>query len=134
MQLTHDPVVSITVLRLVQAAVLICLTPQALPSQTPPRQVITHEGPLVLKGTQVYTIENATFIQHGPIEVYDQAQLIIRDSTVEFQQGYHEEFQWRFQGSAQLIVQRSTVNSPFRHTTSFAASSRASIESSDSRV
>lgn len=130
MQLTHDSLALTTVLRLVQTAVLICLMPQASASQTPPRQVVTHEGPLVLKGSQVYTIENATFIQHGPIDVYDQAQLIIRDSTVEFRQSYHEELQWRFHGSAQLIVERSTVNSPYMHTTAFWGSARARVDNS----
>jgi len=130
MQPPRPPVWFASPLRLVSAAVLICLTPHASPPQTPPRQVITHEGPLILRGNQVYAIENATFIQHGPIEVYDQAQLIIRDSTVEFQQAYHEEFQWRFRDSAQLIVERGTVNSPYRHTTSFSGGSRARIDTS----
>jgi uncharacterized protein (TIGR03437 family) len=130
MQLTHGPVAFTALLRLVPAALLICLTPQASPSQTPPPQVITHEGPLVLKGSQVYTIENVTFIQHGPIEVHDQAQLVIRDSTVEFQQAYHEELQWKFQGMAQLIVERSTVNSPYMHTTAFWGSARARVDNS----
>jgi len=99
---------------------------------TPGQASVTqaHEGPLILTGTQVYTIENTYFIQHGPIEVHDQATVIIRDSTVEFQQGYHEEFPLWFDGSARLVMERSTIASPYVHMMFFGEGSQAQISDS----
>ncbi len=130
MQLTHGPVGLTSALRLVRPAVLLWVAAATLSSQTPPQQVITHEGPLVLRGNQVYTIENAAFIQHGPIAVYDQAQLVVRDSTVEFRQSYHCEFEWRFQDSAQLTVARSRIDSPQGHLVTLYGGSKARVEAS----
>ena len=116
-------------LRVFQIVALFCLVAGRAPARRP-RPVITNNGPLILTGSQVCTIENATLLQHGPIQVYDQAQLIIRNSTVVFKQGYHEEYQWQFQDSAQLIVERSTINSPYTHTTAFSGSARARVDNS----
>jgi hypothetical protein len=44
--------------------------------------VTTHEGDLVINGTQMFVIENCTFIQTGNIRVRDRAKLVIRNSEL----------------------------------------------------
>lgn len=109
---------------LLHAAILLWL-PAQLPAFQPPQPPCTHVGPLVLRGTEVFTIANTTFVQCGPIEVHDQAQLVIRDATVEFRHGYMQQFHWSVDGSAQLIIERSRVWSPYEYALHISGSARA---------
>jgi len=120
---------AIVLLRPVQAAMHPLNTQVEMPALTNTK-VYTNEGPLIITGTQVYTIENTTFVQHGPIEVHDQATLVIRDSTVEFQQSYHEEFPWRFDGSGRLVMERGTITSSYTYLIAFVGASQALITNS----
>ncbi len=126
----HLPLLAPTApVRLLHAAILLWPPAQLLAFQ-PPRQACTHQGPLVLRGTEVYTIENATFIQCGPAEVCDQGQLVIRDSTVEFRQHYHHELPGQFHGSAQLVVERSPVGARYGYTVFCSARCNPRVDSS----
>ncbi len=42
-----------------------------------------HHGDLIIKGDEVFTISNQTFCQYGNIVVRDNAQLVVRNATIE---------------------------------------------------
>jgi len=46
------------------------------------QNVTTHEGDLIIDGTQVFVIENCTFIQTGNIYVRDSAKLVLEDAEL----------------------------------------------------
>ena len=50
----------------------------------------SHAVDIVLTGEQILTIENITYSNKGNIKLYDNSQLIIRNSTFNFEQDYHE--------------------------------------------
>ena len=87
-----------------------------------------HVGPLVLTGNKTYTIENTSYVLSGPVELRDNAVLVIRNSTVELTQDYHEENKWLFSNSSRLIIENSEVISPFTHMLMFTGNSRAEID------
>jgi len=87
-----------------------------------------HVGPLVLTGNRTYVIENTTYVLSGPVELRDNAVLVIRNSTVELSQDYHEENNWWFSDSSRLIIENSEVISPFTHTLTFTGNSRGEID------
>jgi hypothetical protein len=82
----------------------------------------------VLTGNRTYVIENTTYVLSGPVELRDNAVLVIRNSTVELPQDYHEEHNWRFSDSSRLIIENSEVISPFTHTLLFTGNSRGEID------
>ncbi len=50
------------------------------------QNVTTHEGDLIISGTQTYTIENCTFIQTGNIYVKDRAKLYVKNAEIRINQ------------------------------------------------
>jgi len=56
--------------------------------------VTTHEGDLIINGTQVFVIENCTFIQTGSIYVRDSAKLVVRNATFQMNQTYIPQYQF----------------------------------------
>ncbi len=82
---------------------------------------ITHEGDLVVDGTQTFVIENCKYIQTGAIILTDYAKLVVRDS--ELIMNISGQFEWSnsyyaFQGfysiitrkHASIISSNSTIN------------------------
>ena len=69
----------------------------------------THYGDLIISGNDVFIIENETFYHTGNIFVYDNAKLIIRNSTLIFEQAYHGEFKFYFYDTASFIVQDASI-------------------------
>jgi len=48
--------------------------------------ITTHEGDLIIDGTQTYVIENCTYIQTGNIYVRDWAKLLVKNAEIEINQ------------------------------------------------
>lgn len=71
--------------------------------------VTTHEGDLIIDGTQTYVIENCTYVQTGNIYIRDWAKLVIRDSELYFNQTYPMQYNPTFGDYSTLEVGNSTL-------------------------
>ena len=66
--------------------------------------VTTHEGDLIINGTQMYVIENATFFIDGNIIVRDYSTLVIRNSKVILQLEFFGEHWVEMRDYSRLLV------------------------------
>lgn len=64
---------------------------------------------IILTGNQVMVIENTTYTQTGNIFVRESAKLIIKNSTLIFNQRYHEEFRIAVQDNGTFEVIETTI-------------------------
>jgi hypothetical protein len=71
--------------------------------------VTTHEGDLIISGTQVFAIENCTFIQRGNIHVRDRAKLVVRNSELCLNQTYPMQYNPTFGDYGTLEAENSTL-------------------------
>jgi len=76
--------------------------------------VTTHEGNLVISGTQTFIIENCTYIQTGNIGVRDSGTLVIRDSVFIVNQTYWGQFEITIDDHGSLVVESSQLESSSR--------------------
>lgn len=68
-----------------------------------------------LTGNQILLIENTTYTNKGNIFLSDNAQLIIRNATFNFEQDYHEQYRIQLNGNSRLTIEsNSTLTSPYR--------------------
>jgi hypothetical protein len=74
--------------------------------------VTTHEGELIINGTQTYDIENCTYIQTGDISVQDQGSLIVRNAKLTLNQTYPGEYRILIADSGSLIMEAVNAISP----------------------
>jgi hypothetical protein len=77
--------------------------------------VTAHEGDLVIDGTQIFLIENCTFVQRGNIYIKASGKLQVRKSTLEVIQHYHYEYQITAEDQASVDIENSNVDSGFEH-------------------
>ncbi len=74
---------------------------------------IIHEGDLTISGNEVFLIEGVTYYQTGNIFVHDNAKVVIRNSTVFFNQRFSGELGVRFSGNSSLEMQDSSIDSNY---------------------
>jgi hypothetical protein len=74
--------------------------------------VTTHEGDLIINGTQTYVVENCTYIQRGNILVSDSANMIVHNSVFTMDQDYWHQFQFIVDEQARLEITNSSVDAP----------------------
>jgi hypothetical protein len=73
----------------------------------------THEGDLVISGTQTYVIENCTYIQTGNIYVRNYAKLVARNATFQISQIYVNQYEFRVDDYATLEFKNVSVTSAY---------------------
>ena len=73
--------------------------------------VTTHEGDLIIDGTQTYAIENCMYIQTGSIQVRDWGRLIVRDSELRVNQTYLWCYNFTIEDYGTFEIDNSTLTS-----------------------
>jgi hypothetical protein len=73
--------------------------------------VTTHDGDLIIDGTQTLDIENCTYIQTGNIGVRDYGTLVIRDSVFIINQTYWGQFEITIDDHGSLVAESSQLES-----------------------
>ena len=73
--------------------------------------VTTHEGDLIIDGTQTYVIENCLYIQTGSIQVRDWGRLIVRDSELRVNQTYLWCYNFTIEDYGTFEIDNSTLTS-----------------------
>jgi hypothetical protein len=89
--------------------------------------VTTHEGDLVIDGTQTFVIENCTYIQTGSIQVRDWGRLIVRNSELRINQTYLQQYDFVIEDYGTLELENSIVTSDQILSFDFNEHSRANI-------
>ena len=75
--------------------------------------VTTHEGDLIINGTQTLAIENCTYIQKGNVFVSGSARVTIRNAMFRIDpQDYWHQFEFNVNDAASFEVSNSTVEVP----------------------
>lgn len=64
---------------------------------------------LLLTGNDILLIENQIYTHKGNITLYDNSQLIIRNSTFNFEQDYHEQYQIMLNDSSSFIIEQKAI-------------------------
>jgi len=86
---------------------------------------------IILTGNQVLLIENMTYTNKGNINLYDNSKLIIRNSTFNFVQDYHEQYWIYINDSASFIIEDGSIlTSDYRFYTSMDGSSKVTVNNS----
>lgn len=91
---------------------------------------IIHEGDLIIDGTQVYVIENCTYIQAGDIYVRDYSKLNVRNALLDIDQNYTQ-FNVIVDDHATLTMKNSGTKSSFWFSVSVGGFAKAQIEDSE---
>jgi hypothetical protein len=73
--------------------------------------VTTHEGDLVIDGSQTFVIENCTYIQTGNMQVRDWGRLIVRDSKLLINQTYLWQYNFTIEDYGTFEIDNSTFTS-----------------------
>ncbi|MCJ7770287.1 hypothetical protein MUP37_01785, partial [Candidatus Bathyarchaeota archaeon] len=89
--------------------------------------VTTHEGDLVINGTQTYALENCTCIQTGDITVRDQGRLIVRNTELTLNQTYPGEYGILIADSGSLIMEAVNATSPKGFSITFLGEARVQM-------
>ncbi len=87
-------------------------------------------GDITLNGDEILLIDNTTYTNKGNITLYDNSQLIIRNSTFNFEQDYHEQYQIILHSSSSLEIDNSTLTSSQRFLVPLFENSKATVNSS----
>ena len=64
---------------------------------------------LLLTGNDILLIENQTYTHKGNITLSDNSQLIIRNSTFNFEQDSHEQYQITLNGSSSFLIEQNAI-------------------------
>jgi hypothetical protein len=73
----------------------------------------THEGDIIISGSDVFTIENEDYVQRGNILVKDNAKLVVRNAFLRFDATYSYQYNLTITDSAGLIVDAGGMTSPY---------------------
>ena len=93
--------------------------------------VTTHQGDLIINGTETYIIENCTYIQNGNLYVRDQANLKITNSVLLVSQHYNYQYKFAVENDTTLEIKNSTVSGTYEGPgLSFGGTSHGIINSS----
>ena len=88
-----------------------------------------------LTGNQILLIENTTYTNKGNITLGDNAQLIIRNASFNFDQDYHEQYSIQLNGNSRLTIESSsTLTSPYRFLLPSNDNSIVSVSNSTTRA
>ncbi|MDP8287908.1 MAG: hypothetical protein RAP03_14660 [Candidatus Electryonea clarkiae] len=90
-------------------------------------------GDITLNGDEILLIENITYTNKGNITLYDNSQLIIRNSTFNFEQDHHEQYQIILYNSSSLEIDNSTLTSSQRFLVPLFGNSKVTVNSSVTR-
>jgi hypothetical protein len=71
--------------------------------------VTTHEGDLIINGTQTFVIENCTYIQTGNIYVTDSGKLIARHSELRMNQTGYQQYNFIVKDYANLELEDTRI-------------------------
>jgi hypothetical protein len=93
-------------------------------------QKTTHEGDLVIDGTQTYMIENCRFIQTGNIYVINWSKLTIINSTFHLRESFGSQFDLFVRDFGRLEIVNSCIDSDFGFCIGVLEQSRTTIEKS----
>ncbi|GAI94326.1 unnamed protein product, partial [marine sediment metagenome] len=77
----------------------------------------THVGDLVVDGDDVLIIEDVFFTQVGNIQVRDNAELIIRNATLDLDQDYYHKYEIIVSDSACLLTEEAHIVSEYQFDT-----------------
>jgi len=92
----------------------------------------THTGDLIISGNDVFIIENTSYLQeNGNIFVYDNAKIIIANSTLYVTQHYLQEFYFSLYNNASLEVYGSTIESNYEFHVTFSDNATGAIGESN---
>jgi hypothetical protein len=69
--------------------------------------IVTHEGDLILRGEEKLVIEDIYFIQKGSIELYDNAQLTIRNAVLDMPSEYAGAWRLLARDNSRFIMEES---------------------------
>jgi rhodanese-related sulfurtransferase len=72
---------------------------------------IIHKGDLIINGTQMFVIENCTYIQTGNLYVEDWAKLIVRNSELQINQSYPLQYEFVFEDYGILELKDAVLGS-----------------------
>lgn len=109
-----------------------CVVPLPVPPPPPPLECdVTHEGDLILQGDEVFVIEDTVYCQKGDIKVYDNASLILRRSTLIFEQAYHGEFKFYFYAASSFLSEEAAIVSDHAYGIHFHDQSTGQVSNSN---
>ena len=91
---------------------------------------ITHEGDLIIDGTQEYIIESCRYIQTGNILVKDTARLSITNAMLMLNQNYRMEYEIQVEDYAELKINSTEIVSEFGCFIHFWDDSKANLNNS----
>jgi len=72
--------------------------------------VTTHEGDLIIDGTQTFVIENCTYNQTGNIYVKDSGNLSLQNAALILSMQYNDQYNIYIEENATLTIDNSTLN------------------------
>jgi hypothetical protein len=85
--------------------------------------LITHEGDLIINGTQTFVVENCTFVQTGNVYVRDNGTLVIKNCEFVLNQSDDYQFAIWVQDNGRLLSQNTNISSNFHFDQNFAGNS-----------
>jgi hypothetical protein len=85
----------------------------AYPATAAYENITTHEGDLIIAGTQTFLIENCTYVQTGGIYVRDWTKLIARNAEIKMNQSYIHQYEFQVENYATLDLENSSLKSNY---------------------
>jgi len=87
-------------------------------------------GDITLNGDEILLVENVTYTNKGNIKLYDNSQFIIRNSTFNFEQDYHEQYRIILHDNSSFEIDNSTLTSSQRFLVPLFGDSKVTVDSS----
>jgi len=92
---------------------------------------IIHKGDLIMNGTQMFVIENCTYIQEGNIIVKDYGSLVAKNAIIHMEMGYWLQYEIHIEDQGFLRIENAEIISNYDEVSLLIrAHSKASIASS----